>query len=267
MRVLTPDQARSHPDYSAVLQEWLCQLADDELILGHRDSEWLGLCPEIEEDVAFSSIAQDEVGHAAFYYDLASELCERSSDQLAFFRTVPQRRNCVFVERENKDWAYTIVRHFLYDCWDDVRLQAMEASSYEPLAQGVRKMRREETYHLMHMKHWFTRFIQAEGKARELTIQALKQVSSDLPDLLSFGPLSNQLYEYQIVTQSEEEVRNRWWAQLEQILSGSGMIDFLEPIETNHLELQGRYGKHTPELHSLLSVMTEVASIDPEARW
>jgi ring-1,2-phenylacetyl-CoA epoxidase subunit PaaC len=38
--------------------------ADDELVLGWRDSEWTGVAPFLEEDVAFSSIAQGEIGHA-----------------------------------------------------------------------------------------------------------------------------------------------------------------------------------------------------------
>ena len=42
----------------------LIEYADDELILGWRDSEWTGIAPSLEEDVAFSSIAQNEIGHA-----------------------------------------------------------------------------------------------------------------------------------------------------------------------------------------------------------
>ena len=33
----------------------LYRLADDELIIGHRDSEWTGLAPILEEDIAFSA--------------------------------------------------------------------------------------------------------------------------------------------------------------------------------------------------------------------
>ena len=77
----------------------LYQLADDELVVGHRDSEWLGLAPHIEEDVAFSSIAQDEVGHATLYYRLLEELGEGRADDLAFLRPAAQRRNAVLLER------------------------------------------------------------------------------------------------------------------------------------------------------------------------
>ncbi|HYU57528.1 MAG TPA: Phenylacetic acid catabolic protein, partial [Actinomycetota bacterium] len=46
----------------------LLALADDELIIGHRHSEWTGWAPHIEEDLAFSSIAQDEMAHARLLY-------------------------------------------------------------------------------------------------------------------------------------------------------------------------------------------------------
>src|SRR2546422_3235221 len=64
----------------------LLALADDELIIGHRHSEWTGWVPHIEEDIAFSSIAQDEIGHANLYYQLLSEINGRTPDQLALAR-------------------------------------------------------------------------------------------------------------------------------------------------------------------------------------
>ena len=67
----------------------LLALADDELILGWRNSEWTGIAPFLEEDVAFSSIAQTEIGHARAWYELAARLTERGrvdADTLAFDR-------------------------------------------------------------------------------------------------------------------------------------------------------------------------------------
>ncbi len=58
--------------------DFLLELADDELVLGWRDSEWTGIAPFLEEDVAFSSIAQSEIGHARALYELvAAELRRR----------------------------------------------------------------------------------------------------------------------------------------------------------------------------------------------
>ena len=72
----------------------LLDLADDELILGWRDSEWTGIAPTLEEDVAFSSIAQNEIGHARALYELAARELDTDADALAFDRKpgrVPMR--------------------------------------------------------------------------------------------------------------------------------------------------------------------------------
>ena len=45
-------------------------MADDEFVIGFSDSEWTGIAPLLEEDVAMSSLAQDELGHAAALYGL-----------------------------------------------------------------------------------------------------------------------------------------------------------------------------------------------------
>ena len=64
----------------------LLPIADDELILGWRNSEWTGIAPFLEEDVAFSSIAQNEIGHARALYELVAEELVTDADSLAFDR-------------------------------------------------------------------------------------------------------------------------------------------------------------------------------------
>ena len=74
----------------------LLELADDELILGWRDSEWTGIAPFLEEDVAFSSIAQNEIGHARALYELAAASSARrptSSRSTASPRSTAARRS------------------------------------------------------------------------------------------------------------------------------------------------------------------------------
>lgn len=135
----------------------LTGLADDELILGHRHSEWTGFAPHLEEDVAFSSIAQDEIGHAAAYYSLVAELTGGSADHLALGRDKDGYRNAILCERPNSEWAYTLVRHWLYDHADALRLEALEGSADANLAALATKIRREERYHLIHADSWMQR--------------------------------------------------------------------------------------------------------------
>ena len=130
---------------------------DDELILGHRHSEWTGFAPHIEEDVAFSSIAQDEIGHAAALYGLLAMRSGGDADGLALGRDVSEYRNAVLCERPNRDWAYTLARHWVYDTADAIRLEALSDTADEDLRALVTKMRREERYHLIHADTWIER--------------------------------------------------------------------------------------------------------------
>jgi ring-1,2-phenylacetyl-CoA epoxidase subunit PaaC len=135
----------------------LLDYADDELILGWRDSEWTGIAPFLEEDVAFSSIAQNEVGHARALYELAARELGTTADELAFDRA-PEEYRCVpFVELRRVDWAQTIARHVLYEAADELRLEALKSSDDVELAGLAAKMDREEAYHRIHAEMWHER--------------------------------------------------------------------------------------------------------------
>ncbi len=133
----------------------LLDLADDELILGWRDSEWTGIAPFLEEDVAFSSIAQNEIGHARALYQLAARELGGDADGLAFDRRPEEYRCAPLVqERLVGDWAGTIARHVLYEAADAVRLEALKAGDDEELAGIAAKIDREEVYHRLHAEMW-----------------------------------------------------------------------------------------------------------------
>src|SRR5215475_9341274 len=129
----------------------ILEIADDELILGWRNSEWTGIAPMLEEDVAFSSIAQNEIGHARGIYQLLSD----DADALAFDRDPPEYRCAQFVElRFVPDWARTIARRVLYEAADEIRLAALKGSPDEAVAGLAAKIDREEAYHRMHAQMW-----------------------------------------------------------------------------------------------------------------
>ena len=136
-------------------EQQLLAIADDELVLGWRDSEWTGIAPVLEEDVAFSSIAQNEIGHARAIYQLLSEDARRArvrprartstaASQLVELRFVP-------------DWARTIARRVLYEAADEIRLESLKASTDEAVAGLAAKIDREEAYHRMHAEMWHER--------------------------------------------------------------------------------------------------------------
>jgi ring-1,2-phenylacetyl-CoA epoxidase subunit PaaC len=135
----------------------LLEIADDELILGWRDSEWTGIAPFLEEDVAFSSIAQNEIGHARALYELAARELGTTADELAFDRAPDEYCCARLVELRLPSWEHTIARHYLYEEADAVRLEELKASDDSELAGLAAKIDREEAYHRMHAEMWHER--------------------------------------------------------------------------------------------------------------
>jgi ring-1,2-phenylacetyl-CoA epoxidase subunit PaaC len=138
-------------------QQLLLQVADDELILGWRDSEWTGIAPLLEEDVAFSSIAQNEIGHARALYELVARERGTTADELAFDRSPGEYRCSRLVELRLLDWEKTVARHYLYEDADAQRLEQLKESDDPDIAGLAAKIDREEAYHRMHAQMWFDR--------------------------------------------------------------------------------------------------------------
>jgi ring-1,2-phenylacetyl-CoA epoxidase subunit PaaC len=136
-----------------VNEQALLGLADDELVLGWRESEWTGIAPMLEEDVAFSSIAQNEIGHARALYSLLSD----DPDALAFDRKAEEYRCAPLVELHLLEWAHTIARRWLYEVADEIRITALKDDSDSSVAGLAAKIDREEAYHRMHAEMWHDR--------------------------------------------------------------------------------------------------------------
>jgi ring-1,2-phenylacetyl-CoA epoxidase subunit PaaC len=139
-----------------VNEQALLGLADDELVLGWRDSEWTGIAPVLEEDVAFSSIAQNEIGHARAVYELLVG-ADGDADVLAFDRKVEEYRCAPLVELHLLEWAHTIARRWLYEVADEIRITALKEDSDPAVAGLAAKIDREEAYHRMHAEMWHDR--------------------------------------------------------------------------------------------------------------
>src|SRR5438105_1640652 len=139
------------------VQKTLLEIADDELILGWRDSEWTGIAPMLEEDVAFSSIAQNEIGHARALYELVARKRGTTADGIAFDRA-PSEYHCArLVELRLPEWERTIARHFLYEEADEARLAKLKESDDPEIAGLAAKIDREEAYHRLHARMWHER--------------------------------------------------------------------------------------------------------------
>ena len=265
---------------------------DDELVLGHRHSEWTGFAPHIEEDVAFSSIAQDEIGHATNYFMLLAELTDDDADRLALGRDASEYRHAVICERANGDWAYTLARHWLYDVADDIRLDALQRSTDPALAQLATKMRREERYHLIHADMWLKRVAHGPVEGRSRLEAGLSGAFAEAIGL--FEPIeleAEAVDEGWLATPSSEmksafiaragetldevglstEVRADLDESAEFVASSSG--DLIASPQGGNARparpsgLGGRSGEHTTDFDQLWSEMTKTYREHPGATW
>lgn len=212
------------------LAAYLLAWADDELILGHHDSEWTGVAPQLEEDVAFSSIAQDEIGHAALLYGLAARLTGDDADRLALRRPAEEYRHVPLLERPNGDWAFTIARHFFYDLADGYRTDTLGDSSYPPLAGAARKMAREEHYHVMHDEAWWERLSLGTAESRARLVAAARLVLPLAVDIFGETPHENRLVALGIVPCPAAALLEEWRLRVRPLLRGldPGLLPLLE---------------------------------------
>jgi ring-1,2-phenylacetyl-CoA epoxidase subunit PaaC len=249
---------------TAALKELLFKMADDQLIMGHRNSEWTGMGPLLEEDIAFSSMAQDKVGQSQALYQVLQTLGENEPDTVAFTRNASQFHNCVFVELPNAEYDFSLVRHFLFDTSEALRFGMLTESSYEPLAQLAKKIRGELRYHTMHAKIWMRQL----GNATDESIARLQQsLERSLP--FALGIFEHSQFENELIAENifrgEDYLKDQWKTKVEETLKGTALTipswSSLKPA------LGGRVGRHSEHLQPLLDEMGEVFRIDPTAEW
>lgn len=241
----------------------LYRLADDALVMGHRNSEWTGLGPILEEDIAFSSMAQDEMGHAQVFYQLLHELGEADPDTLAFNRKARDWKCAALVSLPGKhDWAFSLVRKFLYDVAVSVRLSALSESAYVPLAHVARKLKSEKKFHLMHGRAWVLRLGTAGIESRRRMQTALDFA---YPYALAlFEPTAaDEVLAQTGIAPRELQMCKEWESALAPVLREAGLVipDNARPANG------GRVGKHSEALAELLSAMQMVYQMDPTAKW
>jgi ring-1,2-phenylacetyl-CoA epoxidase subunit PaaC len=246
------------------IKELLYKIADDQLILGHRNSEWTGFGPLLEEDIAFSSMAQDKVGQSQALYTILHKLGEQHPDTVAFTRNADQFHNSILVELPNGEYDFSLIRHFLYDTGLALRFEALTRSSFKPLAELAVKIRGEIKYHTLHANTW----IKQLGSATEESVRRLQQ-SLELAVPYALGMFEESVFEKELIElgifEGEESIREKWFGKIESVLSETRLV--LPDVKTISPVYGGRVGKHSAHLQPLLDEMSEVFKIDPSAEW
>jgi ring-1,2-phenylacetyl-CoA epoxidase subunit PaaC len=242
----------------------LLAIADDEFVIGFSDSEWTGIAPILEEDVAISSLAQDELGHAQAFYRLLVDLVDdgRDADAIAFDRPPEGYYHARLLDHPRGDWAQTIARRYLFDTAEDVRMAALERSSYAPLAALVTKVRREERYHLMHMATWLERLALANGEPRERLIEALERIGPDAGTVLAPLPSEMALVMSDIMAVDAAELDARWRAGIAPTFERLRL-----PLPLAIRDPGNARTGHSEAFRWLHNEFTTVRRIDPAATW
>jgi ring-1,2-phenylacetyl-CoA epoxidase subunit PaaC len=263
---------RLSPELAKAWRGYLTALADDEMLLGHRDAEWTGLGPVLEEDIAFSSMAQDELGHALAWYSLLEhEIGAPPPDEQAFLRGAPLWRNCHLVELPRGDYAFSLVRRYLFDVAESLRYEALERCPWPPVADTARKLRQEEKYHLIHGRTYMIELGRAGGESRERLQAALDALWPYALGIWETPDGEDELVEAGLVTPSAQ-LATAWLDLVVPLLLSVGLRPAVEGEAGSWrsgvpADEGGRRGRHGPELAALLEAMQGLYRSDPEAAW
>lgn len=253
-------------DFSAGAAEFLLAFADDEHMVGARHTAWIGLGPFLEEDLAFCSIAQDELGHAIGLYELLLRDAGRDPstelDAFALIREPADYRSSHLAEVECSDWADSLVRHWLYDRAEARRWEALADSSHTGVAALSARARSEERFHLDHAERFMGRVA--------TTPQIAAAVERLLPIAVgAWAPVTGEeaALAEGITSASSAELAARWEADVRGDAERWGLrLDWPDPTDNSVVEHADRT-RRIDDFEAFHEGLTVVLALDPAATW
>lgn len=263
---MTADAAR----FAEARRAYLLAIADDELVTGHRNAHWTGFAPSIEEDLAFSTLAQDEINHADVWYSVLVGSDRAATDALALGREADEYRHAVLCERPPGGFAYTLARQLLYDAYDAVRLDALTGSSESDVAAVARRLRHEERYHLEHAHTWLVRLARAGDEPLARLRAGIAAAWPDALWLFEPTPLEDVLVDAGVVPAASRHLAERWLDDMSALLDEHGLADAVDAKLPDFAAdgPGGRRGVHTSDWHEdAWPEMTALYRAHPQAVW
>ncbi|HEX7025472.1 MAG TPA: 1,2-phenylacetyl-CoA epoxidase subunit PaaC [Gemmatimonadales bacterium] len=246
------------------LFEYLLRLGDDRLVLGHRNSEWCGHGPVLEEDIATANIALDLLGQATLFLKLAGQVegKGRDEDALAYWRDENQFRNLQIVELPKGDFGFTILRQFLFDAWSYHHLRELSTSKHADLAAISAKAHKETRYHLRHSSEWVLRLGDGTEESHRRMQASLDELWPWTGEFTWQNEVDRELHAAGIVPDLAT-LQAPWASMVTDVL---GRATLTIPQDTMRMT-GGRLGRHTEHLGHMLAEMQIVARSHPGAQW
>lgn len=248
----------------ADIAKYAVRLGDDALILGQRISEWTSNAPFLEEDLALTNVALDFIGRARMFYQYAAELTggECTEDTFAYTRDVRDFTNLLICELPRGDFAFTIVRQYLYDVYALAYMTALTKSTDERLAAIAGKAVKECHYHVRRGADWVKRLGDGTGESRERMEKALAELWGYTHELFEVDELEQSMIDAGIAP-DPRELQSAWQAQVQATLAAAT----LEMPTSTWVVRGGRTGFHTESLGFLLTELQFMQRAYPGMKW
>lgn len=246
------------------LIDYTLQLADNALIIGHRNSEWCGHGPVLEQDIAISNIALDFIGQARNFYQYAAELAGNNAteDSLAFLRDVPEYKNVLITELPNGDWAQTTLRQFLFSTYQYYFYQQLQNSSDTRLAAIAAKSLKEVTYHLRWSSEWVIRLGDGTEESKQRLLTAVDELWNFTGELFLPAAYETALLKENIGVDLSI-IREQWHQKVQEVFAEAT----IQIPEKSWAQQGGKTGIHTEHLGYILAEMQFLQRAYPGAEW
>lgn len=260
----TSTSANGTTESSALLQRYVLQLADTSLILSHRLSEWCGVAPELEIDMALSNIALDLLGEARHLYQYASELDnqQRTEDDFAFLRHQSEFHNLLLAEHPNEGFDITLTRQFLFDSYHYLLLDALQQSSDPQLVAVARKSLKEVSYHQRFSRGWLVRLGDGTAESKQKMQLALDALWRFTPEMFVCSDAEQVLAEQGIAV-DVASLKALWLETVTEACHEAG----LNVPQTAHRRVGGKEGRHSEHLGYILAEMQFMQRAYPNSQW
>lgn len=246
------------------IAEFALRMGDNCLILGHRDSEWCGHSPALEEDIALANTALDHVGQAQLWLGLACEVEGKgnTADTLAFLRDTAGYRNLLLVEQPNGDFGRTIMRQFLFDAWHLPMLKALINSSDKRIAEIAEKASKEVAYHLERSSDLVVRL--GDGtRESQVRMQAALDFLWPYTGEMFLGDVLDDELEAAGIAPAPASLRPAWDQHVNRTLAEAT----LKAPDKSYAQKGGRRGVHSEHLGFILAEMQFLQRAYPGAKW